>query len=139
MSQHRRCHRAGGPTRVLRRPRCSTRGEARSMRVFVAGATGALGRCLLPMLIKAGHTVFGMTRSPDKASLIRTAGANPVVADALDHAAVMLAMLRASPEVVVHELTALSAFGNLRRFDREFAATNRLHTEGTRYLLQAAH
>ena len=114
------------------------REKATAMRIFVAGATGALGRQLLPKLAAAGHSVWGMTRFSAKASLIRAAGATPAIADALDQDAVLSAVADAAPEVVVHELTALSSFASLRRFDRELAQTNRLRTEGTRYLLKAA-
>jgi 2-alkyl-3-oxoalkanoate reductase len=109
------------------------------MRVFVAGATGALGSRLVPMLVDAGHSVAGMTRTPEKARRIEAAGAEAVVADALDRAAVSEAVRGAEPQVVVHQLTALTGLsGNPRRFDREFATTNRLRTEGTDHLLSAA-
>src|ERR671918_1694235 len=109
------------------------------MRVFVAGATGALGGRMVPMLVEAGHSVAGMTRPPEKAGRIEAAGAEPVVADALDRAAVSEAVRGAEPEVIVHQLTALTGLsGNPRRFDREFATTNRLRTEGTDHLLAAA-
>jgi len=108
------------------------------MRVFVAGATEALGRQLLPKLVAAGHSVWGMTRYSEKAHLIEAAAAMPVIADALDEDAVVSAIAGAAPEVIVHELTALSSFANLRRFDQEFAQTNRLRTEGTRHLLNGA-
>ena len=77
------------------------------MMIMVAGATGAIGRQLLPILAGAGHTVFGMTRSPDRGDAVRAAGAVPVIADALDKNAVLSAMRQAQPEVVVHELTAI--------------------------------
>jgi nucleoside-diphosphate-sugar epimerase len=93
---------------------------------------------LLPKLTAAGHSVWGLTRSSEKASLLRTMGATPVIADALDRAAILPAVADAAPEVIVHELTALSSFFSLRRFDQELAQTNRLRTEGTRNLLQAA-
>ena len=108
------------------------------MRIFVAGATGALGRRLVPLLVSDGHQVTGMTRTPGKAAGLRAAGAEPVVADALDRDQVSRAVVAARPEVVVHELTALAAMTSFRRFDREFAATNRLRTEGTDHLLAAA-
>ena len=108
------------------------------MRIFVAGATGALGRRLVPLLVSDGHQVTGMTRTPGKAAGLRAAGAEPVVADALDRDQVLEAVVAARPEVVVHELTALTAMTGFRRFDREFAATNRLRTEGTDHLLAAA-
>ena len=108
------------------------------MRVFVAGATGALGRRLVPLLVVGGHQVTAMTRSPGKAAGLRAAGAEPVVADALDRDAVLAAVAEARPEVVVHQLTALAGALNLRRFDESFAATNRLRTEGTDHLVAAA-
>jgi nucleoside-diphosphate-sugar epimerase len=109
------------------------------MRVFIAGATGAVGRRLVPLALRAGHAVTGMTRSADKAAGLRTVGAEAVVADALDRAAAVAAVARVRAEVVVHQLTALSYFTNLRRFDREFEATNLLRTQGTTNLLAAAH
>ncbi len=108
------------------------------MRVFVAGATGAVGRRLVPLLIARGHDVVAMTRSPEKVDGLRSTGAVPVVADALDREAVRKAVADARPDVVVHELTALSATGGLRRFDRAFGPTNDLRTKGTDYLLEAA-
>jgi len=108
------------------------------MRIFVAGATGAIGRRLIPMLLSAGHNVSGMTRSRSKSASLRLSGADPVVADALDPKAVMAAITEARPEVVVHELTAIPQRFNLRRFDQDFALTNRLRTEGTDNLLAAA-
>ena len=108
------------------------------MNIFVAGATGALGRRLIPLLRERGHHVTGMTRTPAKQPPLARAGAVPVVADLLDAAAVMAALRKAAPDVVVHEATDLQRIGNLRRFDREFAATNRLRTEGTDNLLAAA-
>jgi nucleoside-diphosphate-sugar epimerase len=107
------------------------------MKVFVAGATGALGRQLVPMLVAGGHEVFGMTRSPRKQDLIRTLGAQPVVADALDPDAVAQVVAQTEPDVIVHELTALSGPIDLRNFDKTFATTNRLRTEGTDHLLAA--
>ena len=108
------------------------------MKVFVAGATGALGKQLVPRLAAAGHDVVGMTRSERRAGLVRELGAEPAVADALDPEAVGAAVSTARPEVVVHELTALSGSLDLRHFERTFAETNRLRTEGTDILLSAA-
>jgi 2-alkyl-3-oxoalkanoate reductase len=108
------------------------------MRIFVAGATGALGRRLVPLLAGGGHQVTAMTRSAAKAPGLLAAGAEPVVADALDRDAVLLAVAAARPEVVVHQLTDLAGTTNLRKFDAGFAATNRLRTEGTDHLLAAA-
>jgi uncharacterized protein YbjT (DUF2867 family) len=102
------------------------------MKVFVAGATGALGRRLVPLLASNGHTVVGTTRTPSKAEALRAAGATPVILDALDRDAVIDALTRAEPEVVVHELTALTGFTDFRKLDESFAATNRLRTEGNR-------
>ena len=106
------------------------------MKIFVAGATGALGRPLVAELVKNGHEVTGMTRSESKQDLLRGLGARPVVADALDPDAVARAVAEAEPEVIVHQLTAIGAF-NPRRMERDFAATNRLRTEGTDHLLAA--
>jgi 2-alkyl-3-oxoalkanoate reductase len=107
------------------------------MNIFLAGATGALGKRLVPLLVERGHRVIGTTRSAAKAAVLSEAGAEPVVLDPLDAAAVREAVVRAEPEVVVHQLTALS--GPLgRNFDRWFAETNRLRTEGTDNLIAAA-
>jgi nucleoside-diphosphate-sugar epimerase len=107
------------------------------MKVLVAGATGALGRQLVPKLAARGHEVFGMTRSESKRELIRGLGATPVVADALDPEAVAKAVAESDPEVIVHQLTALSSSIDLRHFDRDLELTNRLRTEGTDHLLAA--
>jgi nucleoside-diphosphate-sugar epimerase len=107
------------------------------MRVFVAGATGALGRQLVPQLVGAGHEVVGMTRTASKQEALRAMGARPMVADALDPDAVARAVAEAEPEVIVHQLTALSGQLDLRHADRFFATTNRLRTEGTDHLLAA--
>jgi len=108
------------------------------MRVFVTGATGALGRYLVPGLVAAGHQVTATTRSPGKVAQLREAGAEPVVVDGLDREAVIAAAVAAAPEVIVHEMTALAAMRSLRKPDREFAATNELRTRGTDNLLAAA-
>jgi len=108
------------------------------MRVMVAGATGAVGVRLIPLLVSAGHEVTGLTRSPAKTGAIERAGARSAVADALDSAAVRAAVLDARPEVVVHEVTALRNASDLAHFDRAFAVTNRLRTEGLDHLLDAA-
>src|SRR5687767_13534015 len=112
------------------------------MRVFVAGATGVLGRELVPQLVMQGHEVVGMTRTASKQDLVRSLGARPVVADALDPDAVAQAVASAEPEVIVHQLTALSgpmSMREARRPDRSVAAimTNRLRTEATDHLLAA--
>jgi len=104
----------------------------------VAGASGAIGGSLVPALVEAGHEVVAMTRTPGKEAGLRAAGAQPVVADALDAAAVRDAVARAEPEVVIHQLTAIPQRLNIRRPERDFATTNRLRTEGTDNLLAAA-
>jgi 2-alkyl-3-oxoalkanoate reductase len=108
------------------------------MRVFVAGATGAIGLPLVPRLVASGHGVIAMTHSGQRADRLRSLGAEVVVADGLDAGAVGEAVGRAEPEVVIHQMTALAGVGNFRRFDREFAMTNRLRTAGTDNLLAAA-
>jgi 2-alkyl-3-oxoalkanoate reductase len=108
------------------------------MRVFVAGATGVIGQRLVPRLVAAGHQVVATTRSPGKAEGLRALGAEPAVVDGLDAMAVREAVGRAEPEVVIHQMTQLAGMKNLRRFDREFAVTNRLRTQGTDHLLAAA-
>jgi nucleoside-diphosphate-sugar epimerase len=106
------------------------------MRVLVAGATGAIGRQLVPRLVEAGHEVHGLTRSASKQALLRELGAVPVVADALDPDQVAEAVGGARPEVIVHQLTAIGAV-DTRHMERSFALTNRLRTEGTDHLLSA--
>jgi nucleoside-diphosphate-sugar epimerase len=108
------------------------------MRVFVAGATGALGRHLVPGLVTAGHEVTATTRTPGKVAQLREAGAEPVVVDGLDREAVIAAVLAAGPEVIVHQMTALADVRSLRKVDQVFAATNELRTRGTDNLLAAA-
>jgi nucleoside-diphosphate-sugar epimerase len=108
------------------------------MKVFVAGASGALGRRLVPVLVGAGHEVVGMTRTPGTMGLLQELGAEPVVADGLDRAAVMRAVASAKPEVVIHEMTGLTGVKSFKKFDDEFALTNRLRTEGLDHLLAAA-
>ena len=108
------------------------------MRIFVAGATGAVGRALVPALVSAGHSVTGMTRSPEKADAIRRAGAEPVVADGLNARAVRAAVISARPDVIIDQMTDLATVTDLRHFDRAFANTNRLRTEGTDHLLAVA-
>jgi nucleoside-diphosphate-sugar epimerase len=108
------------------------------MRVFVTGATGALGRYLVPGLVAAGHEVTATTRKPGKVAQLREAGAEPVVLDGLDREAVIAAVLAAAPEVIVHEMTALAGMRSLRNPDKGFAVTNELRTRGTDNLLAAA-
>ena len=108
------------------------------MRVLVAGATGAIGRPLLPMLTEAGHEVVGTTRTPGNLDAIARTGAEPVVMDALDADAVMRAVVDAKPDAIIHQLSALKEMRDFKRLDKEYAMTNRLRVEGTNNLLAAA-
>src|SRR3954464_15749573 len=108
------------------------------MRVFVVGASGAIGTRLVPQLIERGHKVIGTARSPDKAELLRALGADAVVLEALDARAVRESVKRADPDAIVHQATALANARFGRNLDRTFAQTNRLRTEGTDALLAAA-
>lgn len=107
------------------------------MRIFVAGAAGALGKQLIPRLVENGHEVTGMTRSESKSPVVEELGATPVVADGLNPEQVANAVAEANPEVIVHELTALSGNPDMRHWDRYFELTNRLRTEATDHLLAA--
>jgi nucleoside-diphosphate-sugar epimerase len=106
------------------------------MKILIAGASGAIGRQLVPKLVTGGHEVAGTTRTPEKKSLLREMGATPLLVDVLDPEAVAQAVAAFEPEVIVHEATALSSV-NMRQFERSFALTNRLRTEGTDHLLAA--
>jgi nucleoside-diphosphate-sugar epimerase len=108
------------------------------MRVFVTGATGALGRHVVPGLVAAGHEVTATTRTPGKVAALREAGAEAVVVDGLDREAVIAAVRAAAPEVIMHEMTALTGLRSLRSPDKAFAVTNELRTRGTDNLLAAA-
>jgi nucleoside-diphosphate-sugar epimerase len=108
------------------------------MKVFVAGASGALGKQLVPELVEQGHEVTGMTRTQAKQDLVREMGARPAVADGLDPEAVAQAVAQAEPDVVVHQLTAINPGKLGRSIDKLFTLTNRLRTEGTDHLLAAA-
>jgi nucleoside-diphosphate-sugar epimerase len=108
------------------------------MRVFVAGAAGAIGRRLVPQLLDRGHEVVGSTRSEVKAQELRDLGAEPVMLDVLDEHAVHEAFAEIRPDAVIHEATALSGSIDYKHFDRGFAETNRLRTAGTDTLLAAA-
>jgi nucleoside-diphosphate-sugar epimerase len=109
------------------------------MRILIAGATGALGSRLVPLLVKAGHEVFGTSRDEAALAGLSAQGASGVVMDGLDPDSVRAAVAESKPDVIVHQLTALGAItGNPKKFDRDFAITNRLRTEGTDHLLAAA-
>jgi nucleoside-diphosphate-sugar epimerase len=108
------------------------------VRVFLAGATGAIGAPLLRLLVAEGHEVTGMTRSRERAEAVRATGADAAIADALDADAVTSAVAAARPEAIVHQLTAIPPRLDPRRIVRDFALTDRLRTEGTRNLVAAA-
>jgi 2-alkyl-3-oxoalkanoate reductase len=112
--------------------------EEHRMRVFVAGATGVIGQYLVPGLVAAGHEVIGSTRSALKANQLKAQGAAPVLVDGLDREAVRKAVTAAQPEVIIHQMTALTSLKSFRKFDQEFAVTNELRSRGTDYLLEAA-
>jgi nucleoside-diphosphate-sugar epimerase len=108
------------------------------MKILVAGASGAIGRSLVPLLVGAGHDVVGMVQRPRSVEVVHALGAEPRTVDALDAAAVLNCFRETQPQVVIHQLTAIPAAIDMRRFDRDFALTNLLRTEGTRNLLAAA-
>ena len=108
------------------------------MRVFVAGGSGAMGRRLVPQLIGAGHEVVALTRSERNGDWLRGIGATAAVGDALEKKSVVEAIKRAEPDAVIHQLTGLTGAKSFKRFDKEFALTNRLRTEGTDYLIEGA-
>lgn len=108
------------------------------MRVFLAGATGAIGSALTPLLLDSGHEVIGLTRSEQRAARLRDLGAEAVVGDALDADAVTQAVLRSQPEAVIHQLTAIPSRLDPRKAAEALAPTNRLRREGTRNLIAAA-
>ena len=108
------------------------------MRILVAGATGAIGLELVPQLITAGHTVIGTTRTAAKTEIIRRMGAEPVIADGLDAPVIRAAVIAAKPDIIINQMTDLADVTDLRHFDRAFATTNRLRTQGTDFLLAAA-
>jgi nucleoside-diphosphate-sugar epimerase len=108
------------------------------MHVYIAGGTGAIGQRLIPQLVARGHRVTSTTRDPRKIELIEGLGAEAAVVDALDSAAVGESVAKAEPDAVVHQLTALAGKISVKHFDRSFALTNRLRTEGLDHLIAAA-
>ncbi|HEY7631585.1 MAG TPA: NAD(P)-dependent oxidoreductase [Thermoleophilaceae bacterium] len=108
------------------------------MKIFIAGGSGAIGRQLIPMLVANGHKVVASTTKQGKLLDLRKLGAEGVVLDVLDRNAVMSAVLRAEPEVVIHQATALAELKSFRNLDKSFALTNRIRSEGTDNLLEAA-
>lgn len=112
--------------------------KGKVMKIFVAGATGNVGSRLIPLLVDRGHQVVGTTRTAAKADRLTSVGAEPVIVDGLDRDGLTAAVAKAEPDVVVHQMTALSVSFDMRRIDQVFAMTNRLRTEGTDILLAAA-
>ncbi|HEV2283927.1 MAG TPA: NAD(P)-dependent oxidoreductase [bacterium] len=108
------------------------------MRIFLAGASGAIGKRLVPLLVANGHQVVASTRTSAKREALRAAGAEPVVLDVLDRDAVMHAAASARPDVVIHQVTALAGVRSFKDFDKAFALTNALRTDGTTHLIAAA-
>jgi nucleoside-diphosphate-sugar epimerase len=107
-------------------------------KVFLAGASGSVGKRMIPRLVQHGYEVTAMVRSADKAATVHALGARSVVADALNRDQVIRAVVQTRPDVVIHQLTALSSLKNFKKFDDEFALTNRLRTESVDYLLAGA-
>jgi 2-alkyl-3-oxoalkanoate reductase len=112
--------------------------KAEHMRVFVAGASGAIGTRLVPQLIARGHEVIGTSRTPGGAERIAALGAKSIALDLLDPRAVRMAVLETEPNAIIHQATALADMSDFKHFDRSFAQTNLLRTEGTDNLLAAA-
>ncbi len=108
------------------------------MRVFIAGGTGAIGKVLVPLLVENGHEVIVLARGEHKVEEVEAMGAKAAAADPLDREELTAAIRSAEPEVIMHQLTALSGAGNFRKFDEEFALTNRFRTEVTDTMLAAA-
>src|SRR3954471_19163653 len=108
------------------------------MKIFVTGGTGAIGRFLIPQLLENRHEVVALTRLANKAVLLENMGATAAIADPLDKQQLTAAVRMAKPEVIIHQLSALTGAGNFRKFDQEFALTNRFRTEVTDNLLAAA-
>src|ERR1700749_4958696 len=108
------------------------------MKVFVAGAAGVVGNRLVPLLARNGYDVTAMTRSTSNAAASPKAGVKHVPADGLDRDAVIRAVTAAKPDIIIHQMSALTGANNLKEFDRDFAQTNRLRTTGTDHLIEAA-
>ncbi len=108
------------------------------MKVFLAGATGVIGKPVVRQLLAAGHDVVGLTRDPAWATELEAAGVQPIVCDVFDHENLTAQLLSAKPDAVIHQMTAIPQRLDPRKIGTQLAATNRLRTEGTRILLQAA-
>jgi len=132
-----RCH-FDAPYLVSEHREANEERKGDAMRVFVAGAAGAIGRRLVPRLVERGHQVTATTRGADRLDQLRTLGATAVAVDGLDGAAVGEAVASAEPDAIIHQMTALSGKADLRHFDKWFAVTNQLRTQGTEHLLNAA-
>lgn len=114
------------------------RAKITRMRILLAGASGAIGRTLIPLLVEQQHEIFGLFRNPAHRDLVQSLGATPVVADVFDGQAVAARFEEIRPQAVINQLTAIPARLDLRHFERDFELTNRLRTEGTRNLSSAA-
>lgn len=108
------------------------------MKILIAGATGAVGKRLVPLLVAAGHHVVATTRTEDKLNGLRAEGAEAVLMNGLDREGVVKAVVSSRPDVIVHQMTALPPMLNLKKFDADLALTNQLRTGGTRNLVEAA-
>jgi nucleoside-diphosphate-sugar epimerase len=108
------------------------------MRIFLAGATGVIGRRLTPLLLQAGHRVVGTTRTPAKREMLHALGAEPLVVDVFDAEALMRAVGAAAPDVVIHQLTDLAFAPDSPRYEEGLERNARLRVEGTRNLVTAA-
>ena len=108
------------------------------MRVFLAGATGAIGRQLVPLLVRDGHEVAAITRSESRADWLRSQGVEPAVGDVFDRDWLRQVVCASIPDVVIHQLTSIPPKISPRKVGEQFAATNRLRTEGTYVLMEAA-
>jgi nucleoside-diphosphate-sugar epimerase len=113
--------------------------EGNTMKIFVAGSTGVVGKILVPQLIERGHEVFALVRNSQKSKDVKAAGAKAIIANALDKIELTESIKKTEPEVIIHQLTSLSnASGNFKKFDEEFELTNRFRTEATDTLISAA-
>jgi nucleoside-diphosphate-sugar epimerase len=108
------------------------------MRIFLAGASGAIGRRLVPLLVQAGHHVTGMTRSAAAAAELERAGASTAIVDVYDAPALTSAVVAAKPDAMIHQLTDLPREFGQAKIAASYAANSRIRTEGTRNLIAAA-
>src|SRR5687767_15452855 len=108
------------------------------MKIFLAGSTGVVGRHLLPILVENKHEVVALIHTPEKGRIVEEFGARPIVADVFKKDELLKAIQNTNPEIVIHQLTALTGAGNFKKFDKEFALTNRFRTEVLDTMLEAA-